>query len=113
MQGQRSVHELKQNGKMVVWPAALDSTKSRAQGRSLAKSHSVQAPRVDELEQAARKLSYDPQPSPHSALPYRWWEKTGYVVVKRGDKPRSNVLKSLAAEIQNIRRSKQAPGESS
>ena len=104
---------MKQNGKMIVWPAALDSTKSRSQGRTLAKSHSIQAPRVDELEQAAKKLSYDPQLSPHSALPYRWWEKTGYVAVKRGDKPRSSVLKSLAAEIQNIRRSKQAPSGSS
>jgi len=94
---------------MVIWPAALDSTKSRSDGRRLVKSQSVQTPRVDELEYAARNLSYDPEPSPHSALPFRWWEKTGYVLVKRGDKPRSKVLKDLAAEIQKIRRSKQQP----
>jgi signal recognition particle subunit SRP19 len=98
---------LKQNGKMVIWPAALDSTKSRSQGRCLAKLQAIQAPRVDELENAAKKLSYDPQPSPHSALPSHWWEKTGYILVKRGDKPRSKVLKDLAAEIRKIRGSKQ------
>jgi signal recognition particle subunit SRP19 len=94
---------------MVVWPAALDSTKSRSQGRCLAKSQAVQAPRVDELENAAKKLSYDSQPSPHSALPSHWWEKTGYVLVTRGDKPRSKVLRDLAAEIRKIRGSKQQP----
>jgi signal recognition particle subunit SRP19 len=98
---------------MVIWTAALDSTKSRSQGRCLPRSQAVQAPRIDELEEAARKLSYDPQPSPHSALPSRWWEKTGSIRVKRGDKSRSKVLKDLAAEIQRIRRSKQKPGGSS
>jgi len=98
---------LKQNGKMVVWSAALDSTKSRSQGRSLAKSQAVQAPRVDELEAAARNLSYDPEASPRSALPSHWWEKSGYVMVKRGDKTRSKILKDLAAEIQRTRRAKQ------
>jgi signal recognition particle subunit SRP19 len=98
---------LKQNGKMVVWPAALDSTKSRSQGRRLAKPQAIQAPRVDELENAAKKLSYDPQPSPHSALPSHWWEKTGNILVTRGDKGRSKVLKDLAAEMRKIRGSKQ------
>jgi len=92
---------------MVVWSAALDSTKSRSQGRCLAKSQAIQAPRVDELENAAKKLSYDPQPSPHSALPSHWWEKTGYILVTRRDKARSKVLKDLAAEIRKIRGSKQ------
>ena len=100
---------MKQNGKMVVWSAALDSTKSRSQGRCLAKSQAIQAPRVDELENAAKKLSYDPQPSPHSALPSHWWEKTGYILVTRGDKARSKVLRDLAAEIRKIRGSKQQP----
>jgi signal recognition particle subunit SRP19 len=98
---------------MVVWPAALDSAKSRSQGRHLAKSQSIQAPRVDELEHAAKNLSYEPESSPHSALPSRWWEKTGCVLVKRGDNARSRVLKDLAAEIQKIRRSKQQPPGSS
>jgi len=98
---------------MVIWPAALDSTKSRSQGRRLSKSQSVQTPRVDELEHAARRLSHDPEPSPHAALPSRWWEKTGYVLVKRGDNPRAKVLKDLAAEIQKTRRLKQqSPGSS-
>jgi len=100
---------LKQNGKMVVWPAALDSTKSRSQGRRLSKPQAIQTPRVDELENAAKKLSYDPQPSPHSALPSHWWEKSGYVLVTRGDKARSKVLKDIAAEIRKTRSSKQQP----
>lgn len=101
------MHELKQSGRMVVWPAQLDSTKSRSQGRRLARSQAIQAPRVDELELAARRLSFDPQASPNSALPSRWWEKTGYILVKRGDRSRSRMLKDLVAEILKIRRTKQ------
>lgn len=100
------MHELKQSGKMVVWPAELDSTKSRSEGRRLAKSQAIQAPRVDELELAAKRLSFDPEVSPNSALPSRWWEKTGHVLVKRADRSRSKTLKDLAAEILKIRQVK-------
>ena len=98
---------MKQAGKMVVWAAAIDSTKSRSQGRRLTKSQAVQGPRIDELEAAARKLSFDPEVSPKAAIPSSWWEKTGYVSVKRGDRPRSKLLKDLAAEILKVRRAKQ------
>ena len=98
---------MKQSGRMVIWPAALDSTKSRGQGRRLPKSQTVQAPRVEELEIAARKLSLDPEISPSSARPSRWWEKTGHVSVRRGDKPRPKVLRDLAAEIVKLRHEKE------
>jgi len=101
------MHELKQSGKMVIWPSAIDSTKSRSQGRRLAKSQAVQAPRADELALAAKKLSLDLEISSSSALPSRWWEKTGYISVKRGNRSRSGMLKDLAAEVQKIRRAKQ------
>ena len=97
---------MKQSGRIVVWTAELDSTKSRSEGRRLAKSQGVQTPRMDELELAARRLSLDPQVSPNSALPSRWWEKTGYVLVKRADRSRSKTLKDLAAEILKIRQVK-------
>jgi len=97
---------LKQSGKMVIWPAELDLTKSRSQGRRVQKSQGIQAPRIDELEQAAKRLSFDPEISPNSALPSRWWEKTGYVLVKRGDRSRSKMLKDLAVEVSKIRQTK-------
>jgi len=101
------MHELKQSGKMVIWPSDIDSTKSRSQGRRLPKSQAVQAPRADELALAAKKLSLDNEVSPNSALPSRWWEKTGYILVKRGGRSRSGILKDLAAELQKIRQAKQ------
>ena len=98
---------MKQSGKMVIWPSDIDSTKSRSQGRRLPKSQAVQAPRADELALAAKKLSLDNEVSPNSALPSRWWEKTGYILVKRGGRSRSGILKDLAAELQKIRQAKQ------
>jgi len=100
------MRELKQAGKMLVWPAELDSTKSRSQGRRLPKPQAVQAPRVDELEFAAKRLSFEPEVSAGAALPSRWWEKTGYVLVKREGRSRSRMLKDLAAEILKIRQVK-------
>jgi signal recognition particle subunit SRP19 len=100
------VRELKQSGKIVVWTVELDSAKSRSQRRRLPKSQAVQAPRIDELELAAKKLSFDPEISPNSALPSCWWEKTGYVMIKREDRSRSKILKDLAAEILKIRQVK-------
>jgi signal recognition particle subunit SRP19 len=91
---------------MVVWLASLDSTKSRSQGRCLPKSQSIQTPRIDELESAARKLSLEPETSKSSALPFRWWDKTGYVLVKLGSRRRPEVLKNLAAEISRARQAK-------
>jgi signal recognition particle subunit SRP19 len=101
------VWEFKQSGKMVVWPAAIDSTKSRSQGRRLVKSQAIQAPRADELVLAAKRLSFDPELSSNAALPSRWWEKTGCVMVKCKERSRSAILKDLAGEVQNIRRAKQ------
>ena len=98
---------MKKSGSMVIWTAALDSTKSRAQGRCIPKSLAIQVPRVDEVEQAARRISFEPEISRNSALPSRWWEKTGYVVVKRKDKSRSKILRELAAQIVKLRGSKQ------
>lgn len=98
---------MKKSGRIVIWPAALDSTKSRSQGRCLTKPLAVQSPRIDELELAAKKLSLEPELSRNSALPFRWWEKTGYVVVKRGDKSRSRILRDLAAQIVKTRQTKQ------
>lgn len=98
---------MKQTGKMVIWPASLDSTKSRSQGRRLPKSQAVQTPRVDELEFAGRRLSLDPEVTTGSALPCRWWEKTGRLLVKRGDRSRSKVLRELAAQVARTRQAKQ------
>lgn len=96
---------MKQHGKIVVWPANLDSTKSRKQGRKLAKGHGIQTPRLDELSDASRRLSLEVEPTPGRSRPSSWWEKTGYLtVVKNGT--RTQILRSLADEVRHLRNAK-------
>ena len=96
---------MKLDGKSIVWPANLDSTKTRLEGRRLAKGLSVQAPRVDELAEAARRLSIQAEVTPQKSRPRNWWEKTGYIIVPKRN-TRTELLKSLAGEVRKIRAAK-------
>ena len=95
---------MKLDGRIVVWPANLDSTKTRLQGRKLPKGQSVQAPRVDELAEAARRLSIQAEVTPQKSRPRNWWERTGYITVPKSR--RMQLLRSLASEVRKIRAAK-------
>jgi signal recognition particle subunit SRP19 len=98
---------LKLHGKIVVWPANLDSTKSRKEGRKLAKGLAVQTPRLDEISEASKRLSLDIEHVPAKARPADWWEKGGYLTVpKKGT--RTELLRSLADGVKEIRSAKRA-----
>jgi signal recognition particle subunit SRP19 len=98
---------LKLDGRILVWPANLDSSKTRLEGRKIPKSQSVQAPRLDELAEAARRLSLEAEITPQKSRPRNWWEKTGYITVSK-ENARIELLRSLAGEVRKIRASKEA-----
>ena len=87
---------------MLIWPASIDSTKSRLEGRKIPKSQGVQTPRIDELIEAARRLSIETEATPQKSRPRMWWEKTGYVLIPK-DKTRTQALRALSAEIRRMR----------
>ena len=95
---------MKLDGKILVWPANLDSTKTRLEGRKIPKGQSVQAPRVDELAEVARRLSIQAEVTPQKSRPRIWWERTGYITVPKT--PRTELLRSLASEVRKIRAAK-------
>ncbi|OFX15409.1 hypothetical protein A3K71_00175 [archaeon RBG_16_50_20] len=96
---------MKQPGKRVIWPANLDSTKSREEGRKLAKGLAVQAPRLEEINEAATRLSLEAEVAAGKSRPRSWWEKGGYVILPKND-ARTTMLRSLASEIKKIRAAK-------
>jgi signal recognition particle subunit SRP19 len=98
---------LKLHGKVVVWPANLDSTKTRNQGRKLTKGQAVQAPKLEELTEAAKRLSIDVEVAAGKSRPPTWWERGGYLILPKKDAKR-NLLGTLAVEIRRIRSSKAA-----
>ena len=89
---------MKRPGSMIIWPAHIDSSKTRGQGRKLPVSRAVKQPTTKEVWQAAMSLGYSPEIREKTALSKSPWEKTGYVVVKKAGQ-RPAVLKNLAGEI--------------
>ena len=89
---------MKRPGFLIVWPAHLDSSKTRGQGRRLPVSRAVKQPSLKEVWQAAMSLGYSPETKEKAALSASPWEKTGYVTIKKTGH-RAIVLKGIAIEI--------------
>jgi signal recognition particle subunit SRP19 len=101
---------LKRPGFLIVWPAHLDSSKTRGQGRRLPVSRAVKQPSMKEVWQAAMSLGYSPETKEKAALSGSPWEKTGYVTVKR-TAPRPTVLKAISGEIVKTRQKESQASE--
>lgn len=95
---------MKLPGKMVVWPAYLDSRKPRSKGRKISKGAAVEAPRLEEVAEAARRLGLNPEIVHEASLPHTWWVKTGYITVDKAGRRRISLLKDLAAQISSMRK---------
>ena len=93
---------MKLRDKMVVWPANLDSTKTRKFGRKIPRAQALQSPRLEELEGAANALSLEHEKIPAKSRPRNWWEKSGYMVINKSN-PKSEVLRSIASEVRKQR----------
>lgn len=93
---------VKLHGKMVVWPANLDSTKTRRSGRKLPKGQALQSPRLEELREAANTLSIDHENVAGKSRPRTWWERGGYLIVTKSTR-KSELLRSLASEVRKQR----------
>ena len=96
---------MKLNGKMVVWPANLDSTKTRKSGRKIPKAQALQSPRLEELREAANKLSIEHEAIPAKSRPRSWWEKGGYLIVPKPTH-KAELLRSLSSEVRKQRSAK-------
>ena len=86
----------------MIWPANIDGTKSRGQGRKIPQPRAVRQPSLKELIQAATSLGYSPEATEGSSKPSTPWEKTGYVSIKKPG-PKIATMKLLAAEVAKVR----------
>ncbi len=87
--------------RVVVWPAYIDATLSRGEGRKVPIRDAVRKPRVDEIVEAAKRLGLNPEVE-DAKHPRRWWEQRQRVIVdKLGSK--LETLRAVAAEVRRIR----------
>ena len=67
----------------------------------------MQAPRIDELAEAARRLSVKAEVTPQKMRPRNWWERTGYLTISKNSS-KTELLRSLASEVRKLRAAKDA-----
>jgi signal recognition particle subunit SRP19 len=93
---------MKDKGKLVIWPAYIDQTKSRSNGRIISRKNAIKEPHLNEIKEAARQLGLNPEVEPEKAYPKSWWEVSGRVLVD--DKgPKSVIAKQIALSIKKMR----------
>ncbi|NYB52173.1 MAG: signal recognition particle protein Srp19 [Methanobacteriaceae archaeon] len=74
---------MKDENRIIVWPAYLDSKKTKSEGRKIAKKYAVESPRIREITQAAKKLGLNPSVEKYKSYPASWWEGSGRVIVDK------------------------------
>ena len=93
---------MRDKGKLVIWPAYIDQTKSRSSGRIISRKNAVKEPHLNEIKEAAKKLGLNPEVEPEKAYPKSWWEVCGRVLID--DKgPKSVIAKQIALAIKKAR----------
>ncbi|MEM2925181.1 MAG: signal recognition particle protein Srp19 [Methanocellales archaeon] len=93
---------MERSRKIVIWPANLDSSKSRREGRAIPKQLAVLTPKLEEIELAARELNLNPEREAQKAYPKSWWERTGLIKVDK-IAPKTQIIRQIAQKITEIR----------
>jgi signal recognition particle subunit SRP19 len=88
----------------VIWPAYLDATRTRKQGRRVPETLAVAEPTVDEIAEAVRQVGYDAVIERDKAYPREGWTDSGRVLVKDADDAgKSDLLQAVAAYVAALR----------
>lgn len=93
---------MKDRGKLVVWPAYIDKTKSRSNGRIVSRRTSVESPTITEIDKAAQKLGLNPEVEADKAYPRSWWEDKGRVLIDN-TAPKTQHCRRICATIKEMR----------
>jgi len=92
---------MQKKGKIVLYPAYFDSSKSKREGRRMQKKLCIQSPKLQELEKAATALGFGVE-SEAKSYPKSWWERSGRVLVDK-KYPKGEVLKEIAKKLKESR----------
>jgi len=87
--------------KTVLYPAYIDSTISRSEGRRIPSASAVPSPSIEEIYNAAVKLGLNPAVEKDKAYPGKWWVKGRVIVDKKFNK--TTLLRKIAIKIKEDR----------
>ncbi len=88
----------------VIWPAYLDATCSRADGRRVPEDLAVDEPTVDEIAQAVQQIGYDAIVERDKSYSRAPWDERGRVVVRGAeDSTKNDLVQAVAAYVVAMR----------
>lgn len=93
---------------MVVWLSNIDSSRTRIEGRKIAKGLAIKEPTLSEMEKAAEHLNLKPE-SEEAEYPKEQGQETrtpGRILVEK-KYSKTKTLKLLCDEIRRIRQAKE------
>lgn len=92
--------------RVVIWPVNLDSKKSRAEGRKIAKKFAVPNVRLLDVVEACKELGISFEVE-NKKYPKCWWEEVGRVLVEKR-KRKIEIMIEIAKKIAEIRKRKKS-----
>ncbi len=84
---------MKNKNKTIIWPAYLDSKRTKGAGRKIPKKFAVSSPKLREISKAAEKLRMNPEVENSKSYPKSWWETSGRVIVDKNLPKREMLIK--------------------
>ena len=95
--------KMRKQNKIFLWSIYFDTNKSRADGRRVPKKLAVSAPKLEEIQRAAKRLGLQPEIVSDAAHPSSPWLKSGLLVVPKTES-KDKTLKKIAKELSDLRR---------
>ena len=96
--------EMRKQNKIFLWPIYFDEITSRNGGRRVSKKLAVSAPKVDELQRAAKRLGMQPELVSDAAHPSFPWKTTGLITLPKTSDSKDKIVKKVAKELSSLRR---------
>ena len=88
--------------KTIIWPAYIDSGKTKKEGRRVSIENAVSSPKLREISSAARKLQLNPEVENGKSYSRSWWEKSGRVSVDK-NMTKTEILVKISNLIKGMR----------
>jgi len=94
---------MRKQNKIFLWSVYFDASKSRTDGRRVPKKLAVSAPKLEELQVAAKRLGLQPEIVADAAHPSSPWRRTGLLIIPKKES-KGKTVKDIAKELSDLRK---------
>lgn len=92
---------MRQQDKIIIWPAYFDLTKTRKEGRRVPKSLAVASPRILEIKDIVEKLRLEYEIRPDTGYSKTPALKTGLLLIKKKEAKEETIRKIAKQLLKN------------